>query len=151
MSHNFFPFLDSAVTNLALSPRDAAVDGLQPSLSAKPKTVASTFVNGSDSARELNNTTIPLLPSPSTTIKRQSLVSRVLGLSPRMQVKTGMGMLELFLGVSFWVDGQLHGNISMTGLGYLVVFDAMGLLLQVCGSFLTSGLAAQSTLSNPFG
>jgi hypothetical protein len=68
-----------------------------------------------------------------------------------MQLKTGMGMLELFLGVSFWVDGQVHGNVSMTGLGYLVVFDAMGLLLQVWGGFLTSGIAAQSTIGNPFG
>ena len=151
MSHNFFPFLDPTVTNPALSPRDAAIDGLQPPLSAKPKTVASTLVNGSDSARELNNTTLPLLPSPSTTYKKPSLVSRVLGLSPRMQLKAGMGLLELFLGVSFWVDGQVHGNISMTGLGYLVVFDAMGLLLQVWGGFLTSGVAAQSTLGAPFG
>lgn len=140
------------MTNPALSARgDVAVDGLQTPLSAKPKTVASTLVNGSDSARELNNLAIPLLPSPSTTHKKQSLVSRALGLSPRMQLKTGMGMLELFLGVSFWVDGQVHGNISMTGLGYLVVFDAVGLLLQVWGSFLTSGIAAQSTIGNPFG
>lgn len=153
MSHNFFSFLDPTVTNPALSGSgDASSDGMQqPPLSAKPKLVASTLVNGSESTRELDVSSIPLLPSPSSTHTRKSLVAKALGLSPRAQLKAGMGLLELFLGVSFWVDGQIHGNVSMTGLGYLVVFDAMGLLLQVWGGFLTSGLGAQSTIGNPFG
>lgn len=152
MSHNFFSFLDPTVTNPALSGSgDALINGLEPPQSAKPKLVASTLINGSDSGRELDAASISLLPSPSTTHERQPLLSRIMGLSPRTQLKAGMGLLELFLGVSFWIDGQVHGNVSMTGLGYMVVFDAMGLLLQVWGGFLTSAVGAQSTVANPFG
>lgn len=152
MSHNFFSFLDPTVTNPALSGSgDAQTNRLEPPLSAKPKLVASTLIHGSDSGRELDVSSISLLPSPSTSQKRQSLLAKVMGLSLRAQLTAGMGLLELFLGVSFWIDGQVHGNVSMTGLGYMVVFDAMGLLLQVWGGFLTSGIGAQSTLSSPFG
>jgi hypothetical protein len=152
MSHNFFSFLDPTVTNPALSGSgDVLTNGLEPPLSAKPKLVASTLIQGSDSGRELNASSISLLPSLSTSHKRPSLLAKLLGLSPRAQLKAGVGLLELFLGVSFWIDGQVHGNVSMTGLGYMVVFDAMGLLLQVWGGFLTSGMGAQSTISNPFG
>lgn len=130
---------------------DALTNALEPPLSAKPKLVASTLIAGSDSGRDLDGASVSLLPSPSAIHKRQSLLSKIMGLSPRSQLKAGMGLLELFLGVSFWIDGQVHGNVSMTGLGYMVVFDAMGLLLQVWGGFLTNGVGAQSTIASPFG
>ncbi|KAJ9109067.1 hypothetical protein QFC21_000394 [Naganishia friedmannii] len=153
MSHNFFPFLDSAVTNPAVaSPKEVSTSILgTPPHSARPKTVASTLLNGAHPTQELGISSIQLLPLPFQAQKRKSLFTRILSLSPSTQLKAGLGTLELFLGVSLWVDGQLHGNVSITGLGYLLVFDAMGLLLQVWGGRLTSGVAAQSTLANPFG
>ncbi|KAJ9107856.1 hypothetical protein QFC19_002762 [Naganishia cerealis] len=153
MSYNFFPFLDDTVPNPAVAvPNDSSTSSLRdPPLSAKPKTVASTLLNGTESTQELEISSIPLLPSPFQAEKRRSMLAKMRGMSPQSQLKAGLGGLELFLGVSLWVDGQLHGNVSMTGLGYLLVFDAMGLLLQVWGGCLTNGMAAQSTIANPFG
>ncbi|KAJ9125411.1 hypothetical protein QFC22_000371 [Naganishia vaughanmartiniae] len=143
----------SAVTYSAVaSPNQVSTSILgSPPHSAKPKTVASTLLNGTQAAQELEVSSIPLLPSPFQVEKQRSLLARMLGLSPQTQLRAGLGTLELFLGVSLWVDGQLHGNVSMTGLGYMLVFDAMGLFLQVWGGRLTNGVAAQSTIANPFG
>ncbi|PWN52451.1 hypothetical protein IE53DRAFT_312067 [Violaceomyces palustris] len=41
------------------------------------------------------------------------------------------GLLHFLLGASLWVSGQAVDSLAATGLGYLVVFDSMGVLSNV--------------------
>lgn len=43
------------------------------------------------------------------------------------------GLLHFALGASLWVSGQSGDSLAMTGLGYLVVFDALG-VVSGCGA-----------------
>lgn len=43
------------------------------------------------------------------------------------------GLSHFALGAALWVSGQSGDSLSMTGLGYLVVFDALG-ILSSCGA-----------------
>ncbi|KAG6843805.1 hypothetical protein H0H87_000230, partial [Tephrocybe sp. NHM501043] len=42
----------------------------------------------------------------------------------------GAGILQFFLGAWMWVSGQQIGSLSVTGLGYWIVFDASGVGLS---------------------
>lgn len=39
---------------------------------------------------------------------------------------TSFGILESLIGAGLWVEGQMSGWRCLAALGYLVVFDAMG-------------------------
>lgn len=67
------------------------------------------------------------------------------------QLALGVSLLEFFVGASLWVDGQAGGSVSITGLGYLVVYDALGLGIRVLGSILRTGEGSQSSLRRSFG
>lgn len=41
------------------------------------------------------------------------------------------GILEFLIGAGLWVEGQMSGWRCLAGLGYLVVFDAMGVGISV--------------------
>ena len=41
------------------------------------------------------------------------------------------GLLHFALGAALWVSGQAGDSLALTGLGYLVVFDAFGVLSEV--------------------
>ena len=61
------------------------------------------------------------------------------------------GVLEFVLGASLWVDGQGGGSVSVTGLGYLVVFDSLGVLGLVGGKVMEGTKLSASSYRYPFG
>lgn len=46
---------------------------------------------------------------------------------PHAQALGSFAVIESVLGVALWVEGQMSGWRSLTAAGYLVVFDAMGM------------------------
>jgi hypothetical protein len=57
--------------------------------------------------------------------------------SSGVALAVGVGVFQFVLGAWLWVCGQQIGSLSVTGLGYWVVFDAFGVGL---GSVLPSWL-----------
>lgn len=90
------------------------------------------------------------LPTPSSQTSG-SLVSKLLALPLASQAVAVFALFEFFLGASLWVDGQAGGSISVTGLGYLVVFDALGVMNLVAQQLLVGGGLSVSSLKSPFG
>lgn len=45
---------------------------------------------------------------------------------PMSQLLASFALLEFLLGAALWLEGQISGYRSLAGLGYLVVFDALG-------------------------
>ena len=107
LSHNFFSFLDPTQTKpaLARSPSPAQsprVDTPQP----VPMPLLSTpsLLPGSP-------TIIPLPPSKN---------------NPRRQLLISFALMECLIGAGLWIEGQMSGWRCLAGVGYLVVFDAIG-------------------------
>ncbi|GAA5934635.1 hypothetical protein JCM1841_001789 [Sporobolomyces salmonicolor] len=138
VSHNLFPFLDPA-SPARLTPQEA--------LSKPPP---------------------EQLPAPSSSFHQrygrlprpvQLVAYAALYLPPASQVALIVAILQLVLGSSLWVQGQSGESLSVTGLGYLVVFDGLGtlsgVLLDRGGGFerLSEmlGQRAHSSLRKPFG
>jgi hypothetical protein len=90
------------------------------------------------------------LPSPSSQTSG-SLLVRLLALPIQSQAVAVFALFEFFLGASLWVDGQAGGSISVTGLGYLVVFDSLGVMGLVAHQLLLGGGLSSSSLRSPFG
>ncbi|KAG8687754.1 hypothetical protein FRC08_011790 [Ceratobasidium sp. 394] len=55
------------------------------------------------------------------------------------------------VGAAMWVAGQRKGSLACTGLGYWVVFDAMGVAMGVVGHELREGDAVGGSARLPFG
>lgn len=107
VSHNFFSFLEPGST--ARQDRGQTV----------PSTPMSLHSQMSDS-------TSPVV-SEATARTSISLPRR-----PRIEhlgVVCTVALLEFCVGANLWVVGQQCGSLSCTGLGYWVVFDALGILL----------------------
>lgn len=49
-----------------------------------------------------------------------------MGLDPHAQLYLSFGLMEFLVGAALWVEGQLSGWKCLAGVGYLVVFDALG-------------------------
>ncbi|KAK0523461.1 hypothetical protein OC834_005895 [Tilletia horrida] len=79
-------------------------------------------------------------------------------LPPHLRPQLIFALAHLFLGGALWVSGQARDSLAVTGLGYLVVFDALGVLNPVAAAWMT-GLegarrrrkAEEKALSNPYG
>ncbi|GAA5867096.1 hypothetical protein JCM1840_001482 [Sporobolomyces johnsonii] len=138
VSHNLFPFLDPA------SP-------------ARPTT-----------PQALSKAAPEQLPAPSSSFRQrygrlplplQLVAYAALYLPPASQLALVVAILQLVLGSSLWVQGQSGESLSVTGLGYLVVFDGLGtlsgVLLDRGGGFERLwemlGRRAQSSIRKPFG
>ncbi|KAG8745434.1 hypothetical protein FRC12_014543 [Ceratobasidium sp. 428] len=62
------------------------------------------------------------------------------------------GVMEFMVGAAMWVAGQRKGSLACTGLGYWVVFDAMGVAMGVVGRELREGDAVGGGSAKlPFG
>lgn len=73
-------------------------------------------------------------------------------MSPGDQLALGFAIAQFFLGASLWVDGQAGGSVSVAGMGYLVVFDALGVAVSVFGrKSQRQGGAHSSTVRRPYG
>ena len=139
LSHNFFSFLDPTVTNPDLANLDAA-----------PRPMATNHIGGTRSSPNL--ATAPILPSPiSNPTTSSSWIARMSNLSSKAQMTLGFGALEFFVGASIWVKGQGLGSVGLTGLGYLVVFDALGVWVKLWSEVIKSGDGSTSSAEKPFG
>lgn len=92
------------------------------------------------------------LPSPSQLSQQPSsfLGSLAMG-SLAVKSMAMFAVLQFSLGASLWVDGQAGGSVSVTGLGYLVVFDSLGVMGTVGGKVMEGSGGGASTLRHPFG
>lgn len=115
--------------------------------------MATTHIGGTRSSPNLAAPmTAPLLPSPISNSKAsKSWLAQIFNMSPRAQLTLGFGVLEFFLGATIWVEGQALGSVGLTGLGYLVVFDALGVWVKLWGEVLKTGEGSTSTAEKPFG
>lgn len=60
----------------------------------------------------------------------------------RLVLAFGVG--HFFLGSALWISGQTVDLLSVTGLGYLVVFDAMGVLNECLSQWLAASKSVSS-------
>ena len=138
LSHNFFSFLDPTQTNPALgqmsvssttdvlaSPSPAPA---QPA-SDRPQPVPMPLLHASASA------TTGLSPLPPT--RRD----------PHVQFLASFAALEALIGAAIWVEGQISGWRCLAGVGYLVIFDSLGVAVNL---FKGEG-QGWSTLRKPYG
>lgn len=116
VSHNLFPFLDPA------SP--AGLSATSPSKTSLP----------SPSAEQQ-------LPTPHSTFRQRfgwlplmfqlPLYSLLRLRFPSSQLALLIAFAQMSLGATLWIQGQAGESLSVTGLGYLVVFDGLGTISKV--------------------
>lgn len=141
LSHNFFSFLDLTVTNPDLANLDAA-----------PRPMPTNHVGGGGTTSSPNLATVPILPLPISNPKTSaSFVARLSSLSPNARATLAFGGAEFVLGAAIWVNGQSLGSVGLTGLGYLVIFDALGVWVKLWSEVIKSGEGSTSTPGRPFG
>lgn len=93
-----------------------------------------------------------LLPSPISNPKRsRSIRQLVLSLYSADRLRFSFGLAELLLGVTMWAKGQTGGSIGLTGLGYMVVFDAMGVMIALWAEVARMEGGSLSSIQRPFG
>jgi hypothetical protein len=151
LSHNFFSFLDPTVTNPNLP--NSAETTLSTQANATPRPMATTFINGTQSGQLRSaSVTSPLLPSPIVNPKpSKSIVSQTLSLSRSAKLTLAFGIMQFLIGSAVWVSGQAGGGVGLTGLGYLIVFEAIGVWVKLWGQVLRLGDGAVSSSRRPFG
>ncbi|OCF34448.1 hypothetical protein I316_03962 [Kwoniella heveanensis BCC8398] len=115
LSHNFFSFLDPTQTNpnLAASPSPHPAPSPGPEATPAPvpmPRLAPTTINAA------SPTLSPLPPSKS---------------DHRGQFLLSFAVLEFLIGAGLWIEGQMSGWRCLAGVGYLVVFDAMGVAVEM--------------------
>ena len=142
LSHNFFSFLDPTATNNSLGPSPASPTPWPP-FSPSP----TSDVPAAVPIPLLSSSSPTTLPSPYDA-KNQKFAA----MSPGDQLALGFAIAEFFLGASLWVDGQAGGSVSIAGMGYLVVFDAIGVAVAVLGrKSRRHGETSWSTIRRPYG
>ncbi|WWC65415.1 uncharacterized protein I303_108033 [Kwoniella dejecticola CBS 10117] len=132
LSHNFFSFLDPTQTNpsLATSPSPKPPSTPGPEATPAPVPMPSLGVSGLSAA---SPTLSPLPPSKS---------------DPRKQFYLSFAVLEFLIGAALWVEGQMSGWRCLAGVGYLVVFDALGVAVEMVARNEGSGY---NTIRRPYG
>lgn len=141
LSHNFFSFMDPIDTNPSFptSQSIGSLDGSSPSSFPTSASTPSSLTSPS-----------PLFLSPSSS-PSESLLVQLLAQPFSTQGIALFALLEFCLGASLWVDGQAGGSLSVTGLGYLVVFDSLGVMGIVASEVLNGIGSPLSSLRSPFG
>ncbi|CDZ97417.1 Putative Zn2 transporter MSC2 (cation diffusion facilitator superfamily) [Phaffia rhodozyma] len=143
LSHNFFSFMDPIETNPAIAAASqsspVSLDGTSPS----------SFPSATSTPR-FTSAPSPLNLSPITPPAR-SPIAQLLAQPPLTQLIALFALLEFALGASLWVDGQAGGSLAVTGLGYLVVFDSLGVAGIVASELLNGIGSPLSSLCSPFG
>ncbi|ORY35889.1 hypothetical protein BCR39DRAFT_592170 [Naematelia encephala] len=109
LSHNFFSFLDPTETNPQLS------TPIRPPPSPSPVSDVPLSVP---------------MPNSTTTANALSPLPRSKS-DPQGQFLSSFALLEFLIGAGLWVEGQMSGWRCLAGVGYLVVFDALGVGIEV--------------------
>lgn len=143
LSHNFFNFLDPAA-------EDEAGGGTAAKRLDTPQPSSSPFINGAQTPRLDSSSSFPILPAPSVG-RRVSETSTLASLSSSMYLSISLGLAEIGVGMALWMQGQKSSMLGLTGVGYLVVFDAIGLLLGVSDKIMAASSGGLSSARLPFG
>ncbi|KAI0772889.1 hypothetical protein BD413DRAFT_36411 [Trametes elegans] len=125
LSHNFFSFLEpgaqSAPGELHTQPTPVPASPWAP-ISPFP---SSTSLNGEKTQSENGHAVNGIAPRMSA----KNAIGRIRA-SPHVSlVALGAAAGQFALGAWLWITGQQVGSLSCTGLGYWVVFDAIGVAL----------------------
>ncbi|BEJ11492.1 hypothetical protein CspHIS471_0109140 [Cutaneotrichosporon sp. HIS471] len=130
LSHNFFSFLDPTQTNPHVPhtpPDNSPTIPITLSLADdKPQPVSMDVASS------------PATLSPMPTGKKD----------PQAQALTSFAVIEAVLGIGLWVEGQMSGWRCLTAAGYLVVFDAMGMGVNL---FARTDRLGWRSLRRPYG
>ncbi|WVW81051.1 hypothetical protein I302_103042 [Kwoniella bestiolae CBS 10118] len=132
LSHNFFSFLDPTQTNPTLATSPSPKPPTTPGPEATPAPVPMPSL-GVSTLNAASPTLSPLPPSKS---------------DPRKQFLLSFAVLEFLIGAGLWVEGQMSGWRSLAGVGYLVVFDAIGVAVEMVARDQGQGW---NTIRRPYG
>ncbi|WRT70500.1 uncharacterized protein IL334_007498 [Kwoniella shivajii] len=130
LSHNFFSFLDPTHTNPSLATSPSPKPPSTPGPEATPAPVPMPSLGVSALA---SPTLSPLPPSKS---------------DPKQQFLLSFAVLEFLIGAGLWVEGQMSGWRCLAGVGYLVVFDAIGVAVEMVARNEGQGW---NTIRRPYG
>ncbi|CEH18058.1 Putative Zn2 transporter MSC2 (cation diffusion facilitator superfamily) [Ceraceosorus bombacis] len=73
------------------------------------------------------------------------------GLPPSARPLLLFGAVHFGIGAGLWVAGQAGDSLAMTGLGYLVVFDALGSWCEAGGQWATTKAKAENKAGKVYG
>ncbi|KAI0324577.1 hypothetical protein GY45DRAFT_1331389 [Cubamyces sp. BRFM 1775] len=125
LSHNFFSFLEpgaqSAPGELHTQPTPMPTSPWAP-ISPFP---SSTSIHG----EKVENGDASHGLAPSTKTRSKSPIGRIRAPPTVSPVAVGAAVWQFALGAWLWITGQQVGSLASTGLGYWVVFDALGVVL----------------------
>jgi hypothetical protein len=127
LSHNFFSFLEPGAPSPSTSPAE----------DLRSASIAPDSASGWDPATRSASETPPVLHAP-----------------PPMRIMPSaivVSTAEFFLGAWIWIAGQQRGSLSSAGLGYWVVFDAIGVAVsKILPGYLASS-EMQKKYRRPYG
>ncbi|KAL7284724.1 LOW QUALITY PROTEIN: hypothetical protein ACG7TL_002030 [Trametes sanguinea] len=146
LSHNFFSFLEpgaqSAPGELHTQPTPVPTSPWAP-ISPFPSSTSMT------SDRVSTNGDAAIMAEPKTHSRSQ--IGKIRAPQQVSPLAIGASVWQFVLGAWLWITGQQVGSLSCTGLGYWVVFDAIGVAL---GHILPSRLARpdmRAEMRRPYG
>ncbi|CEL54869.1 Zinc transporter 6 OS=Danio rerio GN=slc30a6 PE=2 SV=1 [Rhizoctonia solani AG-1 IB] len=146
LSHNFFSFMEPGLSSQS-APSPIPESPWAP-LTPFPQTATTT------SALTPSASLVPDAPRRAHSplhAPRSGTVGYLQDLPPGSKRALVFGFVEFILGGMVWVAGQRRGSLACAGLGYWVVFDAMGVGMGVVGRELALGGAMGETVTRPFG
>ncbi|CUA67199.1 hypothetical protein RSOLAG22IIIB_07260 [Rhizoctonia solani] len=148
LSHNFFSFMEPGLSNQSV-PSPIPESPWAP-LTPFPQTATSTTTSALTPSASLVPEAVRRTHSP-LHVPRSGKLAYLQDLPPGSKRALIFGLVEFTIGGMVWVAGQRRGSLACAGLGYWVVFDAMGVGMGVVGRELALGGAMGETIGKPFG
>jgi hypothetical protein len=161
LSHNFFSFMEPGAPN---GPKvSQTYPNLASPIPASPwgpitpfphSTTAPAFPDSATSPQTLLSPEVPRRARSPLHAPHEAgqLGTYVRELPPGSKRALVFGLAEFAVGAAMWVGGQRRGSLACTGLGYWVVFDAMGVGMGVVGREMREGDAVGGGSAKlPFG
>ncbi|KAG9091099.1 hypothetical protein FRC06_000706, partial [Ceratobasidium sp. 370] len=160
LSHNFFSFMEPG--GAAAPKASQTYPNLATPIPASPWGPITPFPHSSTTpsfAQSTASSQTFLVPDPPRRARSPlhapheagHLSTYIRELPPGSKRALVFGTLEFMVGAAMWVAGQRRGSLACTGLGYWVVFDAMGVAMGVVGHELREGNAVGGNARLPFG
>ncbi|KAI9060095.1 hypothetical protein FKP32DRAFT_1595833 [Trametes sanguinea] len=146
LSHNFFSFLEpgaqSAPGELHTQPTPVPTSPWAP-ISPFPSSTSMA------SDRVLTNGDATVMAEPKT--HSRSPIGRIRAPPQVSPLAIGASVWQFALGAWLWITGQQVGSLSCTGLGYWVVFDAIGVALGHIMPNRLAQLEMRAEMRRPYG
>ncbi|KAG8895661.1 hypothetical protein FRB99_000392, partial [Tulasnella sp. 403] len=128
VSHNFFSFMEPTSTySTAPNQPSTLSTSSTPFTQTLPTPTTTHFPSSAVQHHYVDPT-----PGTSTATTIAKPRSKSISASPVMTAKL-FAVFQFILGAWTWVEGQRQGSLACTGLGYWVVFDAIGIWLGFLG------------------